>query len=86
MLPDGSVVNGGGPYVDTVSGPGCDTIITTNLTVDPLFTRTVNANICDGDNYMLPDGSVVNGGGPYIDTVSGPTCDTIITTNLICSI
>ena len=82
MLPDGSVVNGGGPYVDTVSGPGCDTIITTNLTVDPLFTRTVNANICDGDNYMLPDGSVVNGGGPYIDTVSGPTCDTIITTNL----
>jgi hypothetical protein len=83
-LPDGSVVTAAGLYdVTLTSSGGCDSIVTTNLSILPVFTLTVDASICDGDSYVLPDGSSVSAGGQYPVTLSsGAGCDSTITTNL----
>ncbi|MFN8287721.1 MAG: gliding motility-associated C-terminal domain-containing protein [Chitinophagales bacterium] len=83
-LPDGTTTNTGGTYVKTLtSSKGCDSVITTNLTVYPTYAFTINQTICPSDAYVLPDGSTVNSSGIYVDTL--PTvhgCDSIITVNL----
>ena len=83
-LPDGTVVSTAGTYVITLfSTPGCDSIITTNLTVNDSFDETVDADICSGQDYTLPDGTVVDAGGTYVVTLSSTDgCDSVITTNL----
>src|SRR5258706_110263 len=59
---DGSVVNTAGTYTTTLTSAitGCDSIVTTNLTVNPVLTSTANPVICTGSTYILPDGTVVN--------------------------
>lgn len=81
MLPDSSIVSISGTYVDTlVSFNGCDSIITTNLTVTTNVSISQNFIICNGDSVMLPDSSFTSISGTYIDTVSSITgCDSIIT-------
>jgi len=64
---------------------GCDSIITTNLTVLPLSFNTINTAMCQGDSILLQGGyqSTV---GTYVDTLFGASsvgCDSIVTTNLI---
>lgn len=55
------------------------------ITVNPvIFNLSVNANICQGQVYQLPDGLITNVSGTYIDTlftIGG--CDSIITTTLL---
>ncbi len=72
-----------GTYVDTLAGvTSCDSIITTNLTVNPLLTRTQNINLCYGQAIVVGS-NVYNTAGTYIDTLSnGGVCDSIITTVL----
>jgi|GEM_PF-2142355 len=84
VLPGGSVVNTAGTYVDTLAtGLGCDSIITTNLTVNPIFNQSVSASICDGDTFTLPGGAMVTTAGTYSDTLSSSLgCDSIIVTSL----
>ncbi len=41
-----------------VSIDGCDSIITTLLTIIPPVQTTENILICQGDNYIFPDGSI----------------------------
>ncbi len=56
------------------------------VTVNQVYNNTINASICQNQNYTLPDGSITNAAGIYINTL--PTvngCDSIITTNLIVS-
>jgi gliding motility-associated-like protein len=66
-----------------VSAGGCDSIITTNLSVVPVITASVNAQICNGQTYTLPDGTVVSAAGAYdVTLVSSNGCDSIITTTL----
>ncbi len=83
-LPDGTVTNTAGTYVDTLpTANGCDSIITTNLTVNPTFAYSVTQTICPSDLYILPSGTMVSTTGIYIDTLSTVNgCDSIITTNL----
>lgn len=83
-LPDGSMVNLSGTYIDTLqTTSGCDSVITTRLTVYPVYSYTVFQTICPSDIYVLPDGSGVNTTGIYIDTLSTANgCDSIIITNL----
>jgi len=83
-LPDGSIVSAAGTYLDTLTAlGGCDSIITTFLTVNPTSTISVNANICSGNTYTLPGGNNVNTAGIYTDTLStAGGCDSIITTTL----
>ena len=85
VLPDGSTTTTTGTYVfNFLSAAGCDSIVTLNLTVSTSYSSVVNATICDGDNYTLPDGLIVTAAGTYnsnFTTVAG--CDSIITTNLV---
>ncbi len=83
-LPGGSVTNSAGTYVDTLlTVNGCDSVITTNLTINPTYAYTVFQTICPSDLYILPTGIPVNTTGIYIDTLSTINgCDSVITTNL----
>jgi hypothetical protein len=84
VLPNGSEVSAEGSYISNLSTvEGCDSIITTNLAVNPSYVISENVSICAGSIYILPNGNKVNTAGTYISkffTVEG--CDSIITTNL----
>jgi gliding motility-associated-like protein len=82
ILPSGRVVNNAGVYKDTLTtAGGCDSIITTNLTVNTAKVSSLSATICSGQNYILPSGVIVNAAGVYKDTLKGTTgCDSVITT------
>ncbi|HWB62875.1 MAG TPA: PKD domain-containing protein, partial [Chitinophagales bacterium] len=83
-LPDGTTTSTAGTYTNTLqSVSGCDSVVTTNLMVDPTYSFTVSQTMCPNDYYILPDGSTVNSSGTYVthlQTVNG--CDSTITTNL----
>lgn len=62
---------------------GCDSNITTNLTVFPSYNSTESVTICDGDTYTFPDG--ITDGTAQVYTSSLLTlnnCDSIIQTTL----
>ncbi len=84
VLPNGQIVNSAGSYpVVLFTIFGCDSVITTNLTINPAYHITRNASICQGDSYTLPGGTVVTSPGSYpvaFQTFNG--CDSIVTTNL----
>ncbi|MEZ5014466.1 MAG: hypothetical protein R2794_09255 [Chitinophagales bacterium] len=84
VLPDGTVVADGGIYTSAlVSVFGCDSVITTILNVATALFTDVYANICDGETYVLPDGTPVDSTGIYtslLTTVSG--CDSTVYTHL----
>jgi hypothetical protein len=83
-LPDGSTVTASGQYpVTLTSSGGCDSIVTTNLTVNSVLTASVDASICQGQSFTLPDGSTVTASGQYpVTLTSSGGCDSIVTTNL----
>lgn len=84
-LPDGTTANATGTY--TVVLPtihGCDSTIVTNLYVSASPTVVVNTFICDGEVYVLPDGSTTTTTGTYYTTLlTGAGCDSSITTHLM---
>ena len=92
IFPDGTVMTGittPTTQVSTLVGlasNGCDSIVTTNLTIDPVYNITENYTICSGDNYTFPDGTVMTGITAPTTHVSNLTttsgCDSIITTNI----
>lgn len=83
-LPDGTVVNAAGVYVTNLyTTAGCDSIITTNLTVNPTYDIIDNPEICIGETYMLNDGSTATTNGTWVfpyTSVNG--CDSVVTVNL----
>lgn len=83
-LPDGSLVSSAGSYsVTLIASTGCDSVVTTNLTIENQLTTTVNTSICSGSSYTLPDGSSVSAAGSYPVTLLASTgCDSVVTTNL----
>lgn len=72
-----------GIYKDTlVSSLNCDSILTTNLTVQATQFDTVYVNICDGQSYYA-GGANQTTTGLYVDTLlSAANCDSILTTDL----
>ena len=84
VLPNGTTVFSSGTYLDTLSTTsGCDSIVTTNLTIFPPISSTQNIQICNGQNYVLPDGTTVVSSGTYLDTLSAISgCDSIVIINL----
>ena len=61
---------------------GCDSIVTLNLTINPVANTTLSAAICDGTTYT-ENGFNVSEAGTYtqnLQTVNG--CDSIVTLNL----
>lgn len=83
-LPDGSSVNNSGSYVvNLIAVGGCDSIITTNITLNQPTASQINTFICQGDNYTLPDGSIVSSAGVYPVTLTANNgCDSVITTTI----
>ncbi|MBL0329486.1 MAG: gliding motility-associated C-terminal domain-containing protein [Bacteroidetes bacterium] len=83
-LPSGTTTGTAGTYNSTVTtSGGCDSIVTTILTVTPPPVGIVADTICAGQSYTLPDGSSVGNSGTYTDTISAAGgCDSIVVTNL----
>lgn len=84
-LPNGNQVNQAGEYPVWVQGDNsnCGSTIITRLKVNPVYNKTVNASINQGETYQLPDGSFVSIAGEYksnLKTIAN--CDSIITTKL----
>ena len=78
-LPDGTTVSADGSYpVTLVTAGGCDSTITTNVTVVPAFTTTNDVQICTGQTYTLPDGTVVGPGLHTVTLSSLAGCDSTI--------
>ena len=64
---------------------GCDSTVTTNLTILPLNTHSQTINLCSGETYSIGNNNYSNT-GTYIDTlVSAFGCDSIVTTQLTVS-
>jgi len=72
-----------GVYTDVLTTiAGCDSIVITNLTVNPIYNMTENVSICDGDSYTIGN-STYTSTGVYTDvltTIAG--CDSTVITNL----
>ncbi len=85
-LPWGVNVTTTGIYNDTLryNATGCDSLYTiVDLTVQSsAITIATNAVICEGQNFTLPWGSIVNSTGVYTDTIryAGSGCDSLYTT------
>jgi gliding motility-associated-like protein len=62
---------------------GCLNSDTISIIGHPTFNTTVNASICEDENYTLPNGNIVNTEGSYSVTLASlQACDSIVTTNL----
>ncbi len=86
-LPSNTIVNTSGTYVDTLqSSYGCDSIITTILTVNTNITINDTLTACFGDTITFPDSLTIQGVTTnLIHTSTIPTsqgCDSIINTSL----
>ena len=80
---NGSLLDVTGSYIDTVVGSnGCDSIVTLELTVNPIVTFTFDDEVCEGTPYTF--GSLnLDSTGTYIDTLTNALgCDSIVTLNL----
>ena len=83
ILLGGGYQNTSGVYVDTLPNTnGCDSVISTTLTVNPAPIVAQNAEICTGDSILL-GGSYQTTSGIYNDTLTAMGgCDSIIATTL----
>ncbi len=77
-------MNTSGVYIDTVqNSSGCDSVVITNLTVNPSSSTMQSASICDGDVYLLPDGTQTGSAGLHPCVFTGQNgCDSIIVIDL----
>ena len=80
---NGFNVSEAGTYTQTLQTiNGCDSTVTLNLTVNPVYDETINAAICEGTTYT-ENGFNVSEAGTYtqtLQTING--CDSIVTLNL----
>lgn len=74
-----------GTYIDTLlKANGCDSIVTTNLTIHPALhvNQTIIGSICDGISVEVGS-NVYTATGIYTDTLVASTgCDSIVTTTI----
>jgi gliding motility-associated-like protein len=84
MLPSGKVVDKPGTYREAfTTRAGCDSIITTVLTIADVLRSTQNVSICAGQSFALPTGRTVVDAGTYTDSIkTSGGCDSVVTTVL----
>jgi len=72
-----------GTYIDTlVSVLGCDSIITTQLTINPDIVTNNSKSICFGETYTINSHSY-NTSGIYYDTIASVSgCDSIVISSI----
>lgn len=73
-----------GNYIDTLqSMNSCDSIVFTNLVVNPVYRKNQNLSICQGSIIQVGNNTYA-ATGDYIDTLQTvSSCDSIINTHLI---
>ncbi len=80
-----SIYTLGGTYVDVLSSmsTGCDSIVTTTLTVIPSIHVNQNPTICNGESFNVGNFVYTNSGTYTTTLVSAVTgCDSVVTTVL----
>jgi len=85
LLNPSATYNTAGIFTITlIAQNGCiNDTISKSIVVMPAVTVTQNVSICQGSNYTLPNGGIVNSSGTYYDTISlSAKCDSVIITNL----
>jgi len=84
LLLQGDYQTSTGTYLDILTAAsGCDSILITNLIIDPSDTSIIDTNICEGDSILL-QGIYQASTGTYFDILTaGSGCDSILITNLI---
>ena len=83
-LPSGKIASVANTYKDTLkTRSGCDSVITTKLSFNPIPTNAINASVCNGQTYRLPSGRIVTIAGLYKDTTRNTEgCFQILEVNL----
>jgi gliding motility-associated-like protein len=80
---NGVLLDSTGTYTDTLNTlDGCDSIVTLNLTVNPVYNVEIDAQICEGQVYTFA-GQALSSTGQYtgnFQTTRG--CDSLVTLNL----
>ena len=62
---------------------GCDSIITTNISIIPILTSTIDTAMCEGSVFISNQGNTYSSTGTYIETyTSSLSCDSIVTINI----
>lgn len=88
-LPSGITVSEGGTYTSTFVAQlsGCDSIVTTQLFMNPIITQTVSITICPDELPYFWNGLTIGAGGSAVATFTTPSlvtgCDSITLLNLI---
>jgi gliding motility-associated-like protein len=79
ILLGGVYVSTAGTYTDTLTSSfGCDSILTTNVTVNIVSVATTPVVVCDGDSVLI-EGSYYSTAGQYPFTfTSAAGCDSIV--------
>ena len=82
----GAYQSAAGNYVDSLStASGCDSLVTTTLTISSVITNNVTASVCSGDSLFLA-GAYQSAAGNYVDSLSTASgCDSLVTTTLTIS-
>ena len=72
-----------GIYTDTLDAiSGCDSIVTTDLTIEPAVTHEQDVQLCFGESYEI-GASIYIESGTYLDSlVTEFGCDSVVTTHL----
>lgn len=89
-FPDGSVTNNitsNMTYTSNLTtSQFCDSIIITNVSINPSYNATVNIGVCAGASYTFPDGithSNITANGSYTSNFQTVNfCDSLIVTNI----
>jgi len=83
MMVGSNTYSTSGTYSDTLAAANaCDSIITTNLTINQSVLTSQTLNECAGFSIMVGS-NTYSTSGTYMDTlVAASSCDSIITTNL----
>ncbi|MBL4652408.1 MAG: leucine-rich repeat domain-containing protein [Flavobacteriales bacterium] len=78
-----SVYDSSGVFIDVLTAiGGCDSTVTTNLTVASAITASQSFSICFGDSIIV-NGNAYSSGGVYIDLLTtNDGCDSTLTTAL----
>ena len=83
---NGRDIDAGGSYTDTLTSfvTGCDSILTLNLDVLPVFADTTNLTVCESELPYFWSGINIASSGIYVDTLISVItgCDSVSMLNL----
>lgn len=82
----GAAQDSTGMYVDSLTSiHGCDSIVWTNLTVQPIHNTADQISLCPGDSLLI-NGMYVSTAGTYVDTLQSMYgCDSLVTKDITLS-